>query len=126
MGPAVLPAPVRASVTVPACDGARPKANTVEIVRVALPEPFAGDTWIHGWLGVAVHVIVPVPVCVMRTVCGYVTTVNDAPALTPANTSDVRSSAIVGPVPFCVIVKIWPPINRVTLRWLKFVYPATL
>src|SRR5258708_4134077 len=48
IGPAVLAAPTNVTVTLPACDAARPAANRVEIVKVAGPLPDDGETASHG------------------------------------------------------------------------------
>src|SRR5258708_13831527 len=99
---------------VPVCDGARPGVNWTEILSVAervpdacapgVPDPAATSS--HGTLELAVHDTVPALPCVIRTACAPVLDVNPAPALlrTPAKMSAVRSSVIVGPVPFCVLV----------------------
>ncbi len=95
IGPTEFPAPVRVIVIAPACVGESPPENWAEIVSVADPVPDAGDTISHGWFDDAVHVTVPAPLCVMRTVWGGVTAVNAAPLLTAVKMSALRSSVIV-------------------------------
>jgi hypothetical protein len=56
-------------LTVPA--GGAPEDETL-IERSADPVPEEGLIWSHGWLGVAVHVTVPGPFCLSRTVCAAV------------------------------------------------------
>ena len=68
------------------------------MVRVAEPVPDVGDTCSHGAFDEAVQLIVPAPVCVMRTVWASVTAVNPAPLLIAVKISELRSSIIVGPV----------------------------
>ena len=61
--------------------------------------PDAGVTCSHGWLDVAVHVTVPAPLCVIRTICAAVFVRNAAPFVIAPNRSDVLFSVIVGSVP---------------------------
>src|SRR5688500_11906852 len=60
-GPAVLPAPLNVSVTVPACVAFRPDWKFTEMFSVPEPEPDAGDTESHDGDADTVHVTVPVP-----------------------------------------------------------------
>ena len=68
----------------------------MEIVSVAGPLPDVGDTTSHGAVDVAVHVTVPAPLCVSRTVCEGVCELNAVPVVTAPNRSDVLSSDIAG------------------------------
>ena len=62
-------APVNTSVIAPVtvAPAGSPPAETTLRDRFADPLPDAGLTCSHGWFDVAVHVTVPVPVCVSRT-----------------------------------------------------------
>src|SRR5262245_41512389 len=68
----------------------------MEIVSVADPLPDAGETRSHGLVEVAVHVTVPAPLCVKRTVCAEVCEVNAPPVLAAAKRSDWVSSVMRG------------------------------
>ena len=98
-GPAVLPAPLNVSVTVPACVEFSADTKFTEIFRVAEPEPDAGETESHDGDAVAVQVTVPVPVWVRRTAWADVFELKAAPVLTALKMSEVLSRLIVGPVP---------------------------
>jgi hypothetical protein len=56
-----------------------PDADTMLMDRFAEPVPEAGLTRSHDWFDTAVHVTVPVPVCVSRTTCAAVCDTNAAP-----------------------------------------------
>ena len=75
-----------------------PGTETTLIARSAEPLPDAGLTCSHGWLGVAVHVTVPAPLCRSRTTCAAVCDTNVVPVVTALKRNAVLSSVICGPV----------------------------
>ena len=98
IGPALFAAPV--NVNVIARRRCRPPATrrsrTTLIDRFAEPLPDGGLTCSHGWFDAAVHVTVPLPLCVRRTTCAEVCATNAAPVVTAPNVSEVLSSATLG------------------------------
>ena len=106
IGPAVLDAPVKVSVTAPACVAANPGANCTETSIVADPVPDVGDTTSQGLVDTAVHVAAAVPVCVMRTDWVDVFDENAAPLETALNASEVRSAVTIGTVEHDVFSRI--------------------
>src|SRR5829696_6978367 len=112
----VFDAPVYVSVTLAVCVvNILPKGCT-EIDSDAEPLPDAGLTTSHGAEETAVHVGVPSPFCVSRTVCAEVCDVNVPPPTAAQKRIDVVSIVIDGGAGRCVITKACPPIVSVTVR----------
>ena len=78
--------------------------------------PEAGETESQGTFDAAVHDTLPAPACVSRTAWPSVCELNDAPEVTAPKYSDDRSTAMVGPVPACVTVKVCPAIVSEPVR----------
>ena len=102
IGPGELDAPTSVRVIVPAMTPpvGSPPTDTTLSDRLAGPLPDEGVTWSQGSLEVAVHVTVPAPALVRRTICGAVCERNAAPLVTAPNRIDVLSSDIIGPEGF--------------------------
>ena len=98
-------APVKFSCTPPATlpDGGSPPTAATLIDRFAGPVPDEGVTWIHGWVGVAVHVIEPDPFCVSRTSCAPVDAANTVPVVVAPKRSEVLSNDTVGEIVALVV-----------------------